>query len=81
MYGKGAIFPELFSNTPDVNRTIRIDTKLLAEDEERGRRRGVAPGGGDRGQAGAARHEVRPPRCRAGRMPEVSGVVKAPWMS
>lgn len=32
-YGKGAIFPELFSNTPDVNRTIRIDTKLLAEAE------------------------------------------------
>ena len=33
VYGKGAIFPELFSNTPDVNRTIRIDTKLLAEAE------------------------------------------------
>ena len=33
VYGKGAIFPEYFSNTPDVNRTIRIDTKLLAEAE------------------------------------------------
>ena len=33
MYGQGAIFPEYFSNTPDVNRTIRIDTKLLAEAE------------------------------------------------
>lgn len=33
VYGKGAIFPELFSNTADVNRTIRIDTKLLAEAE------------------------------------------------
>src|ERR1039458_4877008 len=33
VYGKGAIFPEHFSNTPDVNRTIRIDTKLLAEAE------------------------------------------------
>src|SRR5437879_7743057 len=27
VYGKGAIFPEHFSNTPEVNRTIRIDTK------------------------------------------------------
>ena len=61
VYGKGAIFPELFSNTPDVNRTIRIDTKLLgrgrerrSEKEEAGRRRGAAAGGGDRGQAGAA---------------------------
>ena len=33
MYGKGAIFPEHFSNTPDEKRTIRIDTKLLAEAE------------------------------------------------
>jgi type III restriction enzyme len=33
VYGKGAIFPEYFSNTPGVNRTIRIDTKLLAEAE------------------------------------------------
>src|ERR1017187_2405218 len=33
VYGKGAIFPDLFSNTPEVNRTIRIDTKLLAEAE------------------------------------------------
>jgi len=33
VYGRGAIFPELFSNTPKVNRTIRIDTKLLAEAE------------------------------------------------
>ena len=33
VYGRGAIFPELFSNTPNVNRTIRIDTKLLAEAE------------------------------------------------
>ena len=32
VYGKGAIFPE-FSNTPGVKRTIRIDTKLLAEAE------------------------------------------------
>ncbi len=33
VYGKGAIFPELFSNTDRVKRTIRIDTKLLAEAE------------------------------------------------
>jgi type III restriction enzyme len=32
-YGQGAIFPELFSNTPAQKRTIRIDTKLLAEAE------------------------------------------------
>lgn len=32
-YGQGAIFPELFSNTPTEKRTIRIDTKLLAEAE------------------------------------------------
>jgi len=33
VFGKGVIFPELFSNTPDMKRTIRIDTKLLAEAE------------------------------------------------
>ncbi len=33
VYGKGAIFPEYFSNTPGEKRTIRIDTKLLAEAE------------------------------------------------
>ena len=32
-YGQGAIFPELFSNTPARKRTIRIDTRLLAEAE------------------------------------------------
>ncbi len=32
-YGPGAIFPELFSNTAAEKRTIRIDTKLLAEAE------------------------------------------------
>jgi type III restriction enzyme len=32
-YGQGAIFPKLFSNTPTEKRTIRIDTKLLAEAE------------------------------------------------
>jgi type III restriction enzyme len=32
-YGQGAIFPELFSNTSAEKRTIRIDTKLLAEAE------------------------------------------------
>src|SRR5580693_6059288 len=32
-YGQGAIFPELFSNTAARKRTIRIDTKLLAEAE------------------------------------------------
>lgn len=31
--GKGAIFPEYFSNTAKLKRTIRIDTKLLAEAE------------------------------------------------
>src|ERR1017187_5336689 len=33
-YGKGAIFPEYFSNPPDVNRTIRIDTKVADEESE-----------------------------------------------
>jgi type III restriction enzyme len=33
VYGKGAIFPEHFSNTAQLKRTIRIDTKLLAEAE------------------------------------------------
>jgi len=33
IYGRGAIFPDLLSNTPEVKRTIRIDTKLLAEAE------------------------------------------------
>ena len=33
VYGNGAVFPEYFSNTPGVKRTIRIDTKLLAEAE------------------------------------------------
>lgn len=33
IYGKGAIFPEHFSNTKELKRTIRIDTKLLAEAE------------------------------------------------
>jgi type III restriction enzyme len=32
-YGQGAIFPELFSNTAQMKRTIRIDSKLLAEAE------------------------------------------------
>src|SRR5690606_24124956 len=29
-YGSGAVFPEYFANTPNVKRTIRIDSKLLA---------------------------------------------------
>lgn len=32
-YGRGSIFPELLSNTQAERRTIRIDTKLLAEAE------------------------------------------------
>lgn len=32
-YGQGAIFPEVFSNTPTKKCTIRIDTKLLAQAE------------------------------------------------
>jgi len=35
VYGTGAIFPEIFSNTPEREVTIRIDTKLLSEAEER----------------------------------------------
>jgi len=35
-YGRGEIFPEYFSNTPEYPyRTIRIDSKLLAEAENR----------------------------------------------
>ena len=33
VYGKGVIFPEHLSNSPGMKRTIRIDTKLLAEAE------------------------------------------------
>jgi type III restriction enzyme len=33
VYGKGAVFPKYFSNIPAEKRTIRIDTKLLAEAE------------------------------------------------
>ncbi|RIK57231.1 MAG: hypothetical protein DCC63_14720 [Nitrospira sp.] len=33
VYGKGAVYPEYFSNTPAEKRTIRIDTRLLAEAE------------------------------------------------
>jgi type III restriction enzyme len=33
IYGRGSVFPEHFSNTPAEKRTIRIDTKLLAEAE------------------------------------------------
>jgi type III restriction enzyme len=42
VYGQGAVYPEHFSNTPAEKRTIRIDTKLLAEaeseDPNKGRR-------------------------------------------
>ncbi len=34
VYGKGAIFPELFSNAPGLGRTIRIDTKVADEENE-----------------------------------------------
>jgi type III restriction enzyme len=34
VYGKGAIFPEHFSNTPLMRRTIRIDTKVADEESE-----------------------------------------------
>jgi len=33
VYGEGAVYPQYFSNTPGAKRTIRIDTKLLAEAE------------------------------------------------
>ena len=33
IYGQGSVFPEHFSNTAAEKRTIRIDTKLLAEAE------------------------------------------------
>jgi type III restriction enzyme len=32
-YGQGSVFPEFFANTPAEKRTIRIDSKLLAEAE------------------------------------------------
>lgn len=35
VYGTGAIFPELLANSPEREVTIRIDTKLLSEAEER----------------------------------------------
>lgn len=34
VYGKGEVYPDLFSNTAAVKRTIRIDSKLLAEAED-----------------------------------------------
>ena len=33
MYDKGFIFPEMFSNTDSVKRTLRIDSKILAQAE------------------------------------------------
>jgi len=33
VYGQGSIFPECFSNTPARKRTLRIDSRLLAEAE------------------------------------------------
>ena len=33
VYGRGAVFPQHFSNTADRKRVLRIDTKLLAEAE------------------------------------------------
>ena len=33
VYSRGAVFPDYFSNTAEQKRTIRIDTKLLAEAE------------------------------------------------
>ena len=33
VYGKGSVYPEYFSNTETEKRTIRIDTKLLAQAE------------------------------------------------
>jgi len=45
VYGRGLVHPEYFSNTPAEKRTIRIDTKLLAEAESEDpnkRRRDVA---------------------------------------
>jgi type III restriction enzyme len=33
VFGRGALFPELFSNTAAARRTLRIDSKLLAEAE------------------------------------------------
>ena len=33
VYGDGQVFPELFSNGPDQMRTLRIDSKLLADAE------------------------------------------------
>lgn len=33
VYERGAVFPEYFSNIPEQKRTLRIDTKLLAEAE------------------------------------------------
>lgn len=35
VYGTGAVLPELLSNTKNVENTIRIDSKLLSEAEER----------------------------------------------
>ena len=40
-YRKGAVFPDLFSNEEDARRTLRIDSKLLA-DAESGRAAGSA---------------------------------------
>lgn len=33
VYGEGEVFPEFFANAPGLRRTIRIDSKLLAEAE------------------------------------------------
>lgn len=61
VYGQGRIFPELLGNTPTLKRTIRIDSKLLAEaeagegssrKEEAERLREIVATVGKRGQPG-----------------------------
>jgi len=47
VYGKGEVYPELFSNTAETKRTIRIDSKLLAEAE-------LESGSASKGRAAAA---------------------------
>ena len=51
VYGDGSVFPELFSNTEEHRRTVRIDTKLLAQAES-------AEGGNRQDAAQQLRHII-----------------------
>ena len=62
VYGQGAVFPDMLSNTENSSRTLRIDSKMLAEAESEDPQknktqagRGLAAGGRNDRKAGTTR--------------------------